>query len=137
MTFSSILIIACTLLSAELSAQENYFDVQDILPEAMKENVTVHPLCSDHNESTFLIWVKDTVKPHYHARHTELIYVTQGAGTFYLGDQIYELKPGDFVRIPQGVIHSYKSKSKEASKVISVQTPEFKGEDRVWVETQK
>lgn len=129
--------IAVALICTCSVAQENYFHADDILPEVMKENVTVHPLCSDVHESTFLIWVKDTVKPHYHAEHTELIYVTQGEGLFYLGAEVFELKPGDFVRIPEGVIHSYKSTSNSPSKVISIQTPEFKGKDRIWVDAQK
>lgn len=116
---------------------QNHFRVNEIMPEVMKENVTVHSMCSDTHESAYLIWVKDSVKPHYHQKHTELIYVISGRGNFYVGQEVYRLKEGDFVRIPEGSIHSFKTTSSEEVKVISIQTPEFKGKDRVWVEVQK
>jgi len=100
-------------------------------------NVNVHALCSDKFESSYVIWVQDSVKPHYHKQHTELIYVLEGKGRFYIGDTSYLIKPGDFFRIPQGKIHSLKSTTPHEIKVISIQTPEFKGKDRFWMDKQE
>ncbi|UTW61112.1 cupin domain-containing protein [bacterium SCSIO 12741] len=105
-------------------------------PEVFKDNITVEKLSTDANQSSFLIWVKDTVRPHHHAEHTECIYVLEGEGTFYLGTNKMELKPGDYVRIPQGVVHSFKTRSPVPAKVLSIQTPEFLGEDRIWSDHQ-
>ena len=136
MLMNRIFLVSLLLgLGWQLSAQKT--NLINTAPEAWKENVTVVPLESSDDQSSYLIWVVDTVKPHYHADHTECIYVLEGQGTFYLGDQVMELQPGDFVMIPRGVIHSFKNKTSTKSKVLSVQTPKFDGKDRVWVEEQK
>lgn len=129
-------IIGLLFLSFTGMAQ-HHFELHSTTPEKFKENVTVHSICSDQHESSYLIWVKDSVKPHYHAKHTECVYIMQGAGVFYLGDKKFNVKPGDFLRIPQGAVHSFKTTGKETVKVLSVQTPEFKGKDRIWVEQQQ
>ncbi len=119
-----------------LNAQE-HFNLNEILNSAADKNVNVHSLCSDEYESSYLIWVKDSVKPHYHAKHTELVYVIEGSGTFYIGKKSYAIKPGDYLRIPQGQVHSFKNNSATEVKVLSVQTPEFKGQDRIWVDVEE
>jgi len=110
---------------------------ESIHPEKFNDNVTVHKLSSDKNQSSYLIWVTDSVKPHYHKKHTECIYILKGGGTFYLGSKIIEMKKGDFIMIPEGIIHSFKNKWLGNTKVLSIQTPEFLGKDRFWVEIQE
>lgn len=121
-----------------VSAQaQDVFKLNEILNPDNSKNVQVHSLCSDKFESSYLIWVVDSVKPHYHAKHTELIHVIEGKGNFYIGDKKYAIEPGDYIRIPQGKIHSFKTTSREEVKVLSVQTPEFVGKDRIWVTKQE
>jgi mannose-6-phosphate isomerase-like protein (cupin superfamily) len=131
-SYASIVLVLLSINS--LKAQYN---VGDLLPEVFKENVTVQNICSDQHQSTYVIWVSDSVKPHYHESHTESIYVLEGEGDFYIADSVMHIKPGDYVLIPQGAIHSYKHTSGKRSKVISIQTPEFFGKDRIWVEKQE
>lgn len=132
-----IAILSWLFLSGFHGQGQEYFDLNKLVNQASDKNVNVHALCSDSYESSYLIWVQDTVKPHYHAQHTELVYVIEGSGHFYIGDTSYAIKPGDYLRIPQGKIHSFKNNSKTEVKVLSVQTPEFKGKDRIWVERQE
>ena len=130
-----ISILASCVLATLLSfGQTNLVELQ---PESWKENVTVERLCHEEHQSCYSIWVSDTVKPHYHANHTETIYVVKGGGIFYLGDQSYNLKPGDFVTIPKGAIHSFKNKGDDRTQVLSVQAPKFEGKDRIWVDKQE
>ncbi|MBD81268.1 MAG: hypothetical protein CL840_20290 [Crocinitomicaceae bacterium] len=130
----TLALIAWFALNAGAQERTN---IDSFTPKEFKENVTVEKLNSDKNQSSFIIWVSDTVKPHYHKTHTECIYLLEGGGTFYMGKKKMELKVGDFVMIPEGVIHSYKHKTGKRSKVLSVQAPEFVGTDRIWVDIQE
>ncbi len=47
-------------------------------------------------------------------------------------DEIYSLKSGDFFTIPQNTVHSVTVTSKNPMKIISSQTPEFFGKDRIF-----
>lgn len=96
------------------------------------ENVI--PIASDSNCSSFLIKVKDVVKPHYHAYHTEHIYVLNGSANITLGDSLFKANKGDLIVVPPKTIHSVKVSSLDDFEVISIQSPEYKGEDKIMVE---
>jgi len=98
------------------------------------ENIKVEKLCSQEETTSFLIWVSDTVKPHFHKKHNETLYFIEGEGIFYVGSKKHEIKSGDYITIPKNVVHSFKTTSKSPIKAISVQAPEFFGEDRFWIE---
>lgn len=130
-------ILICLISSYNILYAQEVTDINSCTPKSFNENITVEKLSSDKNQSSYIIWVSDTVKPHYHKTHTECIYIIEGGGTFYLGNKILELKVGDFIMIPEGMIHSFKNKSAIKTKVLSIQTPEFLGKDRFWVENQE
>jgi mannose-6-phosphate isomerase-like protein (cupin superfamily) len=44
----------------------------------------------------------------------------------------FHVKSGDYFRIPKNTFHSLKVKSKNSMKVLSVQSPEFLGKDRIF-----
>ena len=46
------------------------------------------------------------VKPHYHKRTSELIYITEGSCLFTVNDSTFPLKPGDLLLTEPGDIHS-------------------------------
>ena len=46
--------------------------------------------------------------PHIHHREDESFYVIEGEITFFCGDQTFQAKPGAFVFLPRGVIHSFR-----------------------------
>ena len=94
----------------------------------------VIPIASDSNCSSFLIRVQEEVKPHYHAYHTEHIYVINGSANIMLGDSLLKVKKGDLIVVPPKTVHSVKVNSFEPFEVISMQAPEYKGEDRIEVE---
>lgn len=94
----------------------------------------VIPIESDSNCSSFLIRIEEEVKPHYHANHTENIYVVNGSATLMLGDSLIKITKGDLIVIPPKTVHSVKVSSLDFLEVLSIQSPEFKGEDRVFIE---
>lgn len=102
-------------------------------PEKEFENILPHSLFSDENATSVLLWIKQGVKPHYHASHSEHVVVLSGKGTMRLGDEMLDIRKGDIIFIPKGTIHSVQVKSR-VLKVISIQAPEFDGSDRIMVE---
>lgn len=124
---------AVLFFTVQVVQAQHHLDLHHAHPSEDYENVHIQKLDSDPRVSTFLIWVKESVKEHYHKDHTEVVYVLEGTGTLMLGEREQELHPGDYIFIPPGTRHSVKVTSKDPMKVISVQTPEFDGSDRVFV----
>ncbi len=98
------------------------------------ENIYVRPLYSDSLSSSFVIFIKNEVKLHKHNAHTEHVMVLQGEGTMVLGDSTFTIKKGDIVFIPKGTPHKVLTTSKIPLKVISIQSPNFDGSDRLMLE---
>lgn len=119
------------LVNSALMAQSHLS--ADELKYSSSENIEVLQLNSDERCSSFGIKVRDSVKAHYHAWHTESLHVLKGEAQMKLGDSLIQLKAGDFVVIPPKTVHAVKVSSKEALEVISIQAPEFKGNDRHFI----
>lgn len=117
-----------------MSAQ-NRSSLREIEPtQPDYENVHVQPLYTDSTTSTFLVFVKKEVPKHYHASHTEQVMVLEGKGRMQLGEKEIMVKKGDFIVIPAGTLHAVRVIGRKPMKVLSIQSPEFKGEDRIFVD---
>lgn len=122
-----------SLLVINASAQE----VKDILhlsPDSVVTGIKVQTLGSDKNSTSFIIWIKESVKAHKHLTHSENIYVLEGEGEMKINNNLVKLMPGDYVFIPENTVHSVKVTSTIPMKVLSVQSPEFLGDDRVLID---
>ena len=110
---------------------------EDIEPDSITyTNIYVKKYAENEHQSTFVIWIKKEVKPHYHAYHTEYVQVISGKGTMTLNGETFKIKKGSATLIPMGSVHSVITKSRKPLKVISVQAPTFDG-DRIWVEEKR
>lgn len=117
---------------------ENGVNLQSTQPEKEFDNIHVQKLAFDSLSSSFVIWVKESVALHKHVNHTENVYVLEGEGEMTVGDKTFKLVPGSFVFIPADTPHSVVvDRSKGVMKVLSVQSPNFDGSDRVMVESSK
>jgi len=114
--------------------QRTVTSFDDINPSKEFDNINVQKIATDINSTTFAIWIKQSVKLHKHVNHVENVYISEGYGDFQLGDSIYPVKNGDLIVIPKNTWHGVKVNSKIPMKVISVQSPEFLGKDRVFKE---
>ena len=123
-------VVTCLLCIPSAWAQVN---LQELRLEG-DDAVRVQPLATDNHSSQFYIEIDQAVRAHYHAQHSETIYVIAGTARMRLGDQTLVLKRGDFVQVPAGVIHAVEVTSVTPLRVLSVQAPEFDGTDRVWAE---
>ena len=107
--------------------------MRTIQPDSVSyPNIYAKKLSSDSLSSTFAIWVKLKVKMHKHVNHTEHVLVVEGAGDFTIGQESKSIVKGDLITIPKDTWHGVTVTSDVPLKVISVQSPEFKGKDRVF-----
>jgi mannose-6-phosphate isomerase-like protein (cupin superfamily) len=119
--------------SAFHSAAQNFQHLASLTPKQEYENVHVEKISGDSLQSSFVIWVKQGVKEHYHMAHSESVFVLEGEGMMSLGDDLFLIRPGDYVFIPKGTPHSVTQVMGNIPlKVLSIQAPIFDGTDRVF-----
>ena len=122
------------LLLTSISAfSQSTSELQKIKPSAEYENIHVMKIADDDFQTSFLIWIKDEVKLHKHAEHTENIYVLKGKGEMILNDEKFVIKKGDYLNIPKGSSHALKVLSSSPMQVLSIQSPSFTGKDRIYI----
>ena len=126
---SAVLVLCMLLQNGCLSAQITY----PLHEWEGKEDVNIHvePLKGDSLSNSFLISVSERVPSHYHAHHSEHVYVISGKGRMWLKSDTFDIQPGDYIFIPQGSVHGVEVAEGELLKVLSIQSPEFKGDDRI------
>ncbi|MDX6766195.1 MAG: cupin domain-containing protein [Candidatus Methylacidiphilales bacterium] len=56
--------------------------------------------------------------PHFHTREEETFYVLEGEITFTAGDRTIVAKPGSFLQIPRGTLHSFKNLSGKSARML-------------------
>ena len=113
-------------------SQDIVSSIDQILPDKEFENIHVKKISSDSSSSTFAIWIKQKVKLHKHVYHTENVLIDKGFGEFQINDSIYKVAAGDWIVIPKNTWHGVVVNSKSTMKVISVQSPEYFGKDRIF-----
>lgn len=95
------------------------------------KNIAVEKIADDSLSTSFLIWIREGVKRHFHQTHTEHVTVLEGTGEMMLGDSLFIVKSGDFLLISKGVPHAVTAIT--PMKVLSIQTPRWTVEDRVFL----
>lgn len=113
---------------------QHTIDVKTLSPDKDYDNIFVKKLFTDTNTTSFMIWVKSEVKSHKHLTHTENIHIIEGTGEMTVGKETFLIKPDDFFVIPQNTFHAVKVTSTTPLKLISIQSPIFNGEDRIFEE---
>jgi mannose-6-phosphate isomerase-like protein (cupin superfamily) len=127
---SLLLIVNVTCFSQDVT------NIESLSPEEEYENISVKKLYSDSKASYLIIWIKQGVRSHKHVTHTESIVVMEGTGEMTVDGKTFLIKAGDYFVIPENTFHALKVTSQKPMKVISVQAPEFFGEDRVYEEVK-
>lgn len=125
-----ILFVACFLQSRP----QSFLSTDSIGSSTLSENIYNKFLFGDSLSSSFCIVIKKEVKAHKHLYHSEHVLVIEGAGTMRLDGKFFPIKKGDLIFIPKNAVHSVKSTGTVPLKVVSIQSPRFDGNDRVFVE---
>lgn len=123
-----------TLIVFGYTLNGQHINADSIGLKTVSDNVYNKPLFGDSLASSFVIVIKKEVKLHKHLQHSEHVVVLEGLGKMILGDKNFEIKKGDVVFIPKNTAHAVKSIGKQPLKVLSVQSPNFDGKDRVFIE---
>lgn len=121
-----------TILYTGLTFSQEVTNLNTIQPHEEYENILIKKLDTDDNSTSFIIWIKKSVKSHKHENHSEIISVIEGEGIMTINKKSFDIKSGDYFRIPENTFHSLKVISKKSMKVLSIQSPEFLGKDRVF-----
>jgi quercetin dioxygenase-like cupin family protein len=116
-----------------ISFAQDIIHTKSETPDKEYENILVHTLSDDENQTSFMIWIKNGVKLHKHLEHTENIYVLKGKGEMTIGDEKLVIKKGDYFSIKKNTPHALKVLSSSPMKVISIQSPKFIGKDRIFI----
>lgn len=127
-----LVVISLCFLVFNTKAQEYVGEFSKIRPDTVFENIHIHEVSSDINSTTFAIWIKKKVRTHKHINHVENIYITQGEGKFHLGMTSYHVEEGDLIVVPKNTWHSLEVTSSLPVKIISIQSPQFIGEDIIF-----
>ena len=122
-----ILFITCNSI-----AQNAVINTESVKPLKEYDNIHVKKISSDSLSSTFVIWIKQKVRLHKHLYHRENVIIQEGSGQFQVKDSIYNVSAGDIITIPKNTWHGVTINSKDPMKVISIQSPKFLGNDRVF-----
>ena len=61
--------------------------------------------------------------PHLHHAEDESFYMLEGNATFHAGGQTIHAKPGDFIHVPRGTVHSIKNEGTTPAKAIVIISP--------------
>lgn len=135
MRYFILLLLAIFCVNAH--AQVDIKKFSEVVADEAYENVKVMPIHSDRNTSVFVIFIKKEVKKHFHQYHTEVVTILEGRGEMFMSGKIFKVKAGDCIIIPSGTEHAVITRSSKPLKVLSVQSPEFEGDDRIYTEEEE
>lgn len=94
-------------------------------------------LAESSERSLHFVQARKAVPNHVHPARTETVYVLTGAGTCYVGDRSYPIRPGSTFRIQPGVPHAaIPSDGQTIVAVAWFEPPLGDDDDRVLVETR-
>lgn len=63
--------------------------------------------------------------PHSHANNEELVYVLEGVLRYTVGGETRDLRPGDTMATPRGVVHGFSNPSAATVRVLIMNTPDI------------
>jgi quercetin dioxygenase-like cupin family protein len=61
--------------------------------------------------------------PHIHKNEDEAFYVLEGEFSVFLGSEEFRAKPGDFISLPRGIRHSFRSDSDDVGRMLVIVSP--------------
>jgi len=125
LAFIFILIFSCRFCFAQVEISN--------WSSSSQENIVVEKLAGDSLTTSFMIQVRNNVSLHYHAYHSEHIYVLSGSGEFISEKDTSMVSEGSYIFIPSKSKHAVRVISSEPLRVLSIQSPRFLGIDRIKV----
>jgi mannose-6-phosphate isomerase-like protein (cupin superfamily) len=69
--------------------------------------------------------------PHHHPQTEEIYYLLEGVGRMRIGDQERDVRPGDAIAIPPGVVHQIVNTGPAVLKFLCCCAPGYEHQDTV------
>ncbi len=63
--------------------------------------------------------------PHSHSNNEECVYVLEGTLRYSVGSETRDLKPGQSMSTPKGVVHAFANPFSEVAKALIIQSPDI------------
>ncbi len=108
----------------------------DITPYVTKDGSEIRELLHpDHHEAQRQSLAEAIVPPgtrtllHRHRRTEEIYHVTSGTGWMTLGDDVFEVEPGDSILIPPDTAHCIQAGGDETLRILCCCSPAYAHDD--------
>lgn len=113
------------------STVKNIEEVAEKNPLGEGEEVKITDVGDNKNSSMHLVQVRENgeLRPHYHKRHDEVVYVKKGSGIATLDGTRHMVKPGSILQIPTKTVHEFLNTGGEPFVAVSIFSPPFDGRD--------
>jgi len=92
-----------------------------LMAEAPQENVAFHQLRQDDHLRQMLVIAKVDIPEEHHDNYLESFFILKGYCECTVGDELFQLGPGDFLEIPLHVKHNIKLTSPYVAAVLQYQ----------------
>ncbi len=118
---------------------QNIEDLAEKNPLGADEDVKITDVGENKNSSMHLVQIRENgeLRPHYHKRHDEVIYVKKGSGIATLDGTRYLVKPGSILQIPGKTVHKFLNTGGEPFVAVSIFSPPFDGRDEKTIKEKK
>jgi mannose-6-phosphate isomerase-like protein (cupin superfamily) len=126
------LVILSALLFSQFAVAQKV-NTSEISKNNPYQPVYVQALFGDSLCTSLYIEINKDVPAHFHKLHSEHVYILSGEGMMTLGQEKFPIKAGDFIFIPSGTIHSVDNINELPLRALSIQAPQFDGQDRVLI----
>ncbi len=139
----AVLVLAATRLFAQMAPLApadssvfpgNAFELLQRNPLPMDQEFSSIPVAQNETCSVSLVQLRGHLKAHYHAQHDEMVYILSGQGVMTVGETKRPVQAGDIISIKRNVIHTVEARSTQPLTALSIMSPPFDGQDRIFTE---
>jgi mannose-6-phosphate isomerase-like protein (cupin superfamily) len=99
--------------------------------QELAKPIAVRRLRATPETSVSLIRLAGAEQPHLHRDHDLVVVLLSGAARLHLGERTVEVRPGDVMEIPRGVVHWAENSGPGASEVYALFSPPYDGLDHI------
>lgn len=99
--------------------------------DELARDIAVKPLRRNAESSYHLIRLQGKESPHVHESHDLVVFMRKGRARVYLKNRWLEMRRGDIIEIPRGILHWAENAASGPSEVYAVFSPPLDAPDTV------
>ena len=105
--------------------------------EEMAKPIAVRQRHATKETSVSLIRLAGAEQPHLHKEHDLVVVLLRGSARLHVGQRVIDVRPGDVMEIPRGVVHWAENTSSSASEGYVIFSPPYDGLDHLPIPSVK